>query len=398
MPHFFVNATLILIGILGLFIISLMLGSYRSNIFVNFYLAIAFIICSIRNMVIGFFEITDINIISYSKYISPIYLIVFPALYLYFKSLLKDYKRVHKKDLIHLIYPALHLVLSFFQAFFPILDNPFFQKLRFISLILFILFYSTLSFRTLYKGLWKSGARKFIEKRHYQLIKNWTLFLFIITSLLFLRVLYAISFEKLSNDLFEAKSFSFMVIVPWLLIYGKILINPQILSGFPKLKKRKSKIQNQDIFNEHVWIFNFAHVSNIEDKKLGRKIRKRVLPLISDIENFVTKEHPFRNSRFSFSDFSKAIRVPTSHLNYIFKYHAVVTFVEYREYCRIKDSLALIDDDGLNSLSLKELSLKVGFNSYKAYYSAFKKQTGISPKDYFLKQNKASVRSLSLDF
>ena len=118
MPHFFINLILILVGILGLFVISLMLFSYRSNVFVNIYLVIIFILCSVRNITIGLFEITDFNSILPSKFISPIYLIVIPSLYLYFKSLLKDYKRIYKKDLIHLVYPVLNLVLNLCQTYF----------------------------------------------------------------------------------------------------------------------------------------------------------------------------------------------------------------------------------------------------------------------------------------
>tara|TARA_R110002049_G_scaffold90686_2_gene227089 strand:- start:3738 stop:4835 length:1098 start_codon:yes stop_codon:yes gene_type:complete len=365
---------------------------------VNIYLVIAFVLCSVRNILNGLFEITDASTLLTSKHISPLYLIVVPALYLYFKSLVKDLKRINKPDLIHFVYPILNFALNIGQEFFPALNKQSVENIRFASLIVFILFYSILSFNVLFNSLWKRGTSKFIEKRHYQLIKNWTLFLFVISSFLFLRILYSISFEKISDELFRAKSYSSLVIIPWFLIYGKILISPEILYGYPKLKKRIAKIQNQVNINEHIWVFDSISISNLQDKKLSSNIEQRVLPYISDIENYVNKERPFKNPKFSFADFAKAINVPASHLNYIFKYHSVVTFVEYKNYCRIKDALELIDTGSLDTLTLEGLAGKVGFSSYNAFFTAFKKQTNLAPKDYLTRQNKPDFQNLKAAF
>jgi AraC-like DNA-binding protein len=387
MPHFLENISLIVIGILGLFVIALMLFSYRSNIFVNIYLVFILILCSIRNLFIGLSEITETShAILDSKLIAPIYLIVIPSLYLYFKSLVKDYKRIYKKDLIHLLYPILNLGLNIFQEYFPELRNQSVENARFISLVVVLLFYLALSFHVLYKNLWRKNIGKSVEKRHYLLIKKWTLFIFIISAFLFLRILFSVYSEKISEEVFKAQSHSFLVIIPWLLVYGKILVNPEILYGYPKLERRIIKIQNQVILNDHIWIFDSINITNAQDKKLSSNIKRRVLPYISDIENYVKNEHPFRNPKFSFPDFSKAVNIPTSHVYYIFKYHAIVSFVEYKNYCRIKDALELIAQGHLDKLTLEGLATKVGFSSYNSFFTAFKKQTGFAPKDYLMSQ------------
>ncbi len=393
MPHFFVNSTLILVGIIGLFVISLMLFSYRSNIFVNIYLVIIFILCSIRSVSIGLFEIINTNSILTSRYISPIYLIVVPSLYLYFKSLTKDYERVYKKDLIHFLYPISNLVLNLVQEYFPILKNQSIENIRFISLNVFVLVYMIQSCNVLYNGLWRLDVNKFVEKRHYLLIKNWTLFIFTISSFLFLRILYSIYSEKISGELLRAQNYSFLVVIPWFLIYGKILIHPEILYGYPDLKRRDIETLNQISINDHVWIFNSIHASNLKDTKVCDNIEKRVLPYISDIENFVNKEHPFRNTKFSFPDFAKEINIPKCHIYYIFKYHAIVTFEEYKNYCKIKDALKLIDEGYLNTLTLEGLSSKVGFSSYNLFFTSFKKLTKLAPKEYLNRQNNLNLQN-----
>ncbi len=387
MPHFFVNSALILVGIIGLFVISLMLFSYRSNIFVNVYLVIIFILCSIRSIIIGLFEIINTTSILTSRYISPIYLIVVPSLYMYFKSLTKDYERVHKKDLIHLLYPILNLVLNLGQEYFLTLKNQYIENIRFISLNVFVLVYLIKSCNILYKGLWRLDVNKYVEERHYILIKNWTLFIFTISSFLFLRILYSIYSEKISDELLRAQNYSFLVVIPWFLIYGKILIHPEILYGYPDLKRRGIEILNQISINDHVWIYDSISVSKLRDNETSDNIEKRVLPYISDIENFVNKEHPFRNTKFSFPDFAKAMNIPKCHIYYIFKYHAIVNFEEYKNYCKIKDALELIDEGYLNTLTLEGLSGKVGFSSYNLFFISFKELTKLSPKEYLNRQS-----------
>lgn len=396
MLDFFVSATLTFIGVLGLFVISLMLVSYRSNIFVNSYLVVVFILCSVRNIIIGICETNGIDTLLTSRYLSPLFLMVVPALFLYFKSLVNDYIHFQKNVYVHFIYPFLNLGLNVAQEYMSVLNNPLVENIRYVSLVIFVIVYSILSFRVLYNKLWKHNANKLIEKRHYQLIKNWTLFLFVVSSFLFLRILYAISLEKFSGDLLRAQSHSYLTIIPWLLIYGKILVSPEILYGYPKLEKRIAAIQDKVVVSDHVWVFDAINISNIQDKKLCSAIEKMVLPYIADIESYVHREFPFRNPKLTFSHLAKAINMPASHLNYIFKYHAIVSFVEYKNHCRIKDALEQIGSGCLDTLTLEGLSSRVGFSSYNAFFTAFKKVTNVSPKDYLSHIGRSEIDNLKV--
>ncbi|MGM5469255.1 helix-turn-helix domain-containing protein [Flavobacteriaceae bacterium LMO-SS05] len=386
MPFIIMNLTLILVGILGLFVISLMLFSYRSNKLVNIYLAVIFIICSFRNILIGLPEVTSISkLILVPKYISPIFLIVVPCLFLYFKSLVQDYKRIYKRDVLHFLYPLLNLLLNLGQEYFPVLKNQSIENIRFVSLMAFFIVYLILSFNFLYSNLWKQGISKSVDTRHYYLIKNWTLFLFTISTFLFLRILYSIYSEKISNELIQAQNHSYIVIIPWLLIYGKILVNPEILYGYPKLEKTLMKAQKMASVNNDVWVYDLANISNLQDKSISCNIKNIVLPYISNIEHFVNKKHPFRNSKFSLADLAKSLNMPVSHIHYIFKYHAVVSFVEYKNYCRINDAQQIISK-GLGTLSLEKLANKVGFSSYNLFFDSFKNHTQQTPNEYLNRQ------------
>jgi AraC-like DNA-binding protein len=393
MPHYFVSSALILVGILGLFTIALMLFSYKSNVFVNIYLVIIFIICSIRNMAIGLMDITNHTYVLNPKLITPVFLIIAPALFLYFKSLINDYKQIQRKHLIHVIYPALNLLLNIGQVYFNVLKNGLIEDVRFVSILIFFMVYTVLSFNVLYKNLWKKRYNISVDITHYHLIKNWTLFLFIISSFLFFRILCSIYSEKLSNELFRALNYSYLVIIPWLLVYGKIFINPEILYGYPKLIKRLNPFQKHINFAEHVWIFDLKDTS----KKLG-SMEVKTVSYISELEHFVENHHPFRNTKFSFVDLAKALNIPSSHLDYIFKYHAIVTFDEYKDYCRIKDALQLINEGALSTLTLEGLSDKIGFSTYQSFSAAFKRQTQLSPQEYLTQKDKTVLQDVNIMF
>src|SRR5690606_7020202 len=150
MLDFFVSATLTFIGVLGLFVISLMLVSYRSNIFVNSYLVVVFILCSIRNITIGVYETTEVDTLLTSRHLSPLFLMVVPALYLYFKSLVNDYNRFQKNVSFHFIYPFLNLGLNVAQEYMTVLNNALVENIKYVSLLIFVIVDSILSFRVLY--------------------------------------------------------------------------------------------------------------------------------------------------------------------------------------------------------------------------------------------------------
>ncbi|WP_434035687.1 hypothetical protein [Formosa sp. 4Alg 33] len=252
----------------------------------------------------------------------------------------------------------------------------------FIGLNVFVGVYWLLSFNLLYTKFWNLDISNPLEKRHYLVIKNWTQFIFVISSFLFIRILFSIYHEKNSNELFRAEHYSALVIIPWILIYGKILIHPEILYGYPDMQKRDIEEENQINITDHVWIFDTINIINPKENENGSHVEESVLSYVSEIECFVNKKHPFRNPKFSLSDFEKAVNIPKSHLCYIFKYHAIVNFVEYTDYCRIKDALNLIENRYLDDATWEELAEKTGFISYDSFLIAFRNQTKREPDDF----------------
>lgn len=384
MPQFVINSTLIWVGVLGLFVIYLMLFSYRSNKLINAYLVVIFVLCSIRNILFGFTDELGNGLMFNPKLINPIFLLIVPCLFLYFKSLVMDYRRFQKGDLIHFIYPGLILGLNLLQEYLHILKYQLIEDMRFVTIVTFFILYIILSYKILNKNLWKQPRKDFVDPRHDSLIKDWTYFIFIISSLMFFRIIYSIWVEKISNEPLQAYRFSIMAVVPWLLIYGRILITPEILYGYPRFKKRKIKDQEEIPINGRAWIYGECTISNFQKEILKCGIKKRALSQIITLEDFIHKNNPFRNTYVSLHNFANFVDMPTSHLHYIFKYHSVMSFEEYKVSCMANDAKKLIEDNDFDVSNLKSLSLKVGFTNYKTFVNAFKEQTGREPEDYLI--------------
>ena len=382
MTEFIENLTLIWVGGIGLFIISLMLFSSISNKMVNIYLVITFVLCSVRNIILGTFDVFDSGLTFNSKILNPIFLAAVPCLFLYFKSLVEDYRNFRKKDLIHFIIPAFILILNITQDYLSLLNYWIIEDIRFLVILGFLIFYSIASYRVLNGNLWKQNETDFFNDKHFFLMKNWTRFVFIISSLMYLRIIYSICVEKIVNEPLQAAKFSLWAVIPWLLIYGRILITPEILYGCPKLKSRSIKRVKNLKINNLIWIYDLNTLSNSLDENEYPKTQRIVLSYILDLENYIFENHPFRNKNFSSHDLADILKIPDSHLHFIFKYYSVISFKEFQESSRVNDAKQLLDKGNIDISDLNDLSVKVGFSELSDFVSSFLKFTGYSPAEY----------------
>lgn len=374
----------ILTGVIGIFVTTLILFSYQSNILVNLHLVIIFSLISFRFMALGigiFFneQFLDFNFGVFNAF----YLIIIPSFYLYFKSLFNDYKQLHYKDLFHAIFPLLMVVLSFVQQYVPAFNSIFVGTFKLVIIILYVVVYLTVTFTLVYHTFWSTNPKELISNRHHIIINNWVRFIFIISMFLFLRLLVALVLEgAIDARSWNGESYSLISMFLWLILYGKILSNPEILYGLPKLEQRLSVYTVAVVVNTSVWNLSTPEITNAQDLTLQGHIDEKIKSYIVEIENFISDGHAFRNPNFSIKDMSKSLHIPSSHLAYIFKYHCKMPFVEFKKYCRIQDGLKFIKAGYLDTMTFEALAIHVGFNSYNSFFVAFKKETGLAPKDF----------------
>jgi AraC-like DNA-binding protein len=100
------------------------------------------------------------------------------------------------------------------------------------------------------------------------------------------------------------------------------------------------------------------------------------------IEALSFQSEAFRNPDYSLNDISTALNIPISHVNFIFKYHCIESFSDYKKIVRIHDATKLIENGYLNNNKIEILATYVGFTSYNTFNLAFKNITGVTTQEY----------------
>ena len=85
------------------------------------------------------------------------------------------------------------------------------------------------------------------------------------------------------------------------------------------------------------------------------------------------------NKEFSLEDASKMAMMSLAYFSFIFKQITGKTFVEYKNNLRLAKAIDLMKD---LSLSITDICYAVGFNDTAYFSKIFKKDTGISPRQY----------------
>jgi len=152
-----------------------------------------------------------------------------------------------------------------------------------------------------------------------------------------------------------------------------------------KIKEYK---KNTIVF-DRIWDFKGKEVINIQDVVLKENIETNIQNYIIDIENLALNTNLFLNDKFKINDLINKLNLPKSHVTYLFKYHATISFSDFKKIIRIQKSLTLIEEGFLKNNTLEALAAYTGFSSYSPFFKSFKSITGVSPQEYL--KNKISV-------
>jgi len=378
-------------GCIGLLATVIMLTSYKRNPVFNVFLMLIFITTSARSLIHGSHLLGLQSTVTAENH-SILYLLIIPSFYLYYKNLINQEKSFQIKDMTHYVF-----ILSYYLAHaIPAIGNSslfYYDIVDFAIITVFSLFYFWIILKLLTTQLWNKKER-LINLTHYNLIKNWTLFLATsnIVAVSFLLISMYLEFSK---DGITGKNMSIFVVLCWLFIYFKILISPEILFGLPVLNKKPhlfntsiAKVNGPAIKTTDSWKSSLQTPKNNRDLRLEENIKHNILVYTNEVDQLNYTVGIFRNSKTSLNDIANEMGVPISHLMYLFKYHSKISFSDYRMHGRIQDAINLIENDFLKTNTLETLSFKVGFSSYSPFFRAFQKIIKLSPQEYISKNRK----------
>ncbi|MFV8376870.1 helix-turn-helix domain-containing protein [Flavobacterium sp. LB1P71] len=378
------NFLCIITGIIGLVTTLLIFTNYKSNRIMNLYIILLILIISLRNLIIGLtYYISDDSFKdAFYKY-SNFSAVGIPIFYLYLKNLSSNNKYFDSKELLHFIFPTTFFL---FIIKFKDFQHPSIPlKLIFcIIFFVYISFYIIRCYRLLKKNIWtREGDNKVINKQN-ELINNWTLFLFIVLTLIIIRLLVSMLLEIYYNIYIKGISYQWISALIWLLVLFKILISPEILYGYDTLYRKINENRSSNLELNMIWnISSNSKLNNSQHLVLKEKIDKNILVYIEEIEKLSFKYELFRDPKMTITDLANKLNIPKSHISYIFKYHSTISFSEYKKVIRIRDAMKHIKLNYLKNNTLDSLSKKVGFTSYNPFFTSFKEVSGVSPLEYY---------------
>lgn len=121
---------------------------------------------------------------------------------------------------------------------------------------------------------------------------------------------------------------------------------------------------------------------NIEPTKAKSTQTIDVKKWASTIENHITKEKAFQNPQLTLSDVAKALQTNTKTISNSINSGFEMNFNDFINHYRIEAIKQNLGQGAHKNTTLLGIAFDAGFNSKATFNRAFKKSTGVSPKEY----------------
>lgn len=377
------NSLCIIAGLIGYLISVILFINKKSNPIINIYLILLLFILSCRFFIYGISNLllNQELVLIYTKY-SNFTSIVIPIAYLYFKNLI-DKKNFIPSDLLHFVFPILYNTLISNKIHNYFITNIFSKLLMYLLFVVFLINYGYLSYKLLKSTIWNSKGEYKLVTQQQKKVYNWTIFLFIVILLASLRLSISLFLEVYYNVTIRGLSYQWISSLIWIVLLIKILISPEILYGYEILNEKVLQNRNSKLKFNEIWkMHSISEIKNVQHQDLKEKINPNLQNYFEQIEKLSSEFEFFRNPNVTLNTLAIKLKIPKSHLSYLFKYHSKISFSEFKKMIRIHDAIQLIDNGYLKNNTLESLSKKIGFTSYNPFYTSFKEIIGLAPNVY----------------
>lgn len=372
----------LLTALLGFVTIVLIGFRYKTNRHINLYLIVFLFLSSVRFLVHGLIDIEVF--LQYQKQIDLLFFMsAWALLYLYFNAIVYNQSILYKKELVHFIVPSIIFILYCFRPLFT--DDVYTRggKIVFIIAIVLNIVYTIASFKLLLDNVWKRNSDILVINQQNKIIKQWTQLFFSLFTLMLIRFFINLAVNN-GNYWYENKN-NFLCVgaLIWVAMYIKILYSPEFLYGYDVFQNKIKEYKKHNIIFDNVWTkATDIQVVNIQDTILKEKIATHIENYIVAIEYLALNTNLFFVEKFDTTNLAHKLTIPKSHVLYVFKYHAAISFSDFKKIIRIHKTVLLIDEGYLKTNTMESLATATGFSSYSSFFKSFKSITGVSPQEY----------------
>lgn len=349
---------------------------------------------------------------------TPFVFLIGPFAFFYIRSVIRDDTKLSKADYLHFA-----LFLLEFVGMLPYYFSSWTYKLsvarvilgndwHVTSLSLNAIFVSPINsfLRPLHllcyliagwallRTYFRNTPRASIPVLQTQIVRRWLL-AFISVFTLFMIVYCLVTINLLSY----ATRQEFQSHSPILMIIGSLafvslnlitLLFPQILYGLPRvmvpsesaIAVKSSSVSPSEIAavsdNVEAPIPLEASVAENPHLATDHEVRYNIEQKLQDL---YTKAEPWTDKNFSIATLAITLDIPEHHLRYYFNHELKQSFPEYRNHLRVEHVKQLLKSGKLEHLSMEGIGALAGFPSKSTFFSVFKKETGMTPREYYEK-------------
>ena len=141
------------------------------------------------------------------------------------------------------------------------------------------------------------------------------------------------------------------------------------LIPFWKDSLSRANKQTLDLVSESVLLYTFSRITQEKTSSKNALLHK-ILEML---------DQQYRNPELSLSQIAKELSYNEKYISHLFKSHMGVGLSEYLRTLRIKYAISLLDY-GIDSI--KNVALLSGYTDPLYFSAVFKKEVGVSPKEY----------------
>lgn len=103
---------------------------------------------------------------------------------------------------------------------------------------------------------------------------------------------------------------------------------------------------------------------------------------IEKIVAFMEKEEPYLDASLTLQKLAEQLEIPSREVSILINLNLNQHFFDFVNQYRIQKAEKLLLSSNKKELTIQQIMYDVGFNSKSSFYTAFKKQTGVTPKEY----------------
>jgi AraC-like DNA-binding protein len=329
----------------------------------------------------------------------PVFYLMGPLLLFYTKSTLNDEKYQLKKiDYFHFLPFAIGLI-----SILPYYFEPFHIKTELAEKIVNrIIIHKQIEISWLYPHFFNTFFRPFllliyciatlfiivkqrenksnqqIPEKQKRFVFTWLISITIITLIIAIcysgATYYFFNLPEFTNKDVNDSAYLIISAICYCLIPISLLTFPEILYGLPRSKNiliNKDAFQANEI-NNKLKDSKMVSVDDIDPLK----------PIADRITLFINTEKPYLSEDFNIDDIADKLDIPKHHVYYCFSNFFDKKFTKLRTELRVQHAKELLLTDEINISSLEGIWTKSGFSSKTSFFTSFKEETGLTPKEY----------------